>query len=156
MDLQELEKLARLKDKGIITEEQFNQKKQEILDINNNHSREVGITKKYKRDNIKQSKKIIFYTTSILSFLSLWIAMFCAIGVVIDSLDFVTSFIILATPISLFSLLMFISRRTYKKILDNGDCENFIRKISIYNIVMVIITIVIIIGYSLMVYFHWY
>ena len=37
MDLQELEKLAKLKDKGIITEEQFNQKKQEILGVKPNN-----------------------------------------------------------------------------------------------------------------------
>lgn len=37
MDTQELEKLAQLKEKGIITEDEFNQKKQEILGVKSNN-----------------------------------------------------------------------------------------------------------------------
>ena len=140
MDTEELEKLAKLKDKGIITEEQFNQKKQEILGINNNGSSKNIITNN-KKDNSIQNSKIKFFVVSALSFLLIWcIIVLFYVMIYGEHTSFLDSLIMVSLPLMIFCLLIYLNRKTYKKIIEHNNCERFIKNVATYKIVMLAIT----------------
>lgn len=58
--LEKIEKLSELKDKGILTQEEFENKKRYLLDENNNNNNEMSFTKKTEGTNWLPIPSFIF------------------------------------------------------------------------------------------------
>lgn len=175
MNLQELEKLHSLKEKGIITEEEFNERKKQLLDPRSPIEKEfvklknsffeslptikLLLKKGMEKGNAKLKnsfsdslpslrlllKKGFVYIFSILSFLSLW-------GIFAYSLrafDYKMSSKEMMTIFTLlfisFLFFMFMSRRFFKKIPNVKKHEKFISLKKVYNKAIIIITIILLV-----------
>lgn len=139
MDTQELEKLYSLKEKGIITEEQFNIKKQQILKSDKN---EIN-------SNIF---KYVFCLLYVLSFLSIWIIIVIspfifnyALKINAFNTDWgIRGIVIISIPLFISCVVCgLLSKFIYNKISMKAENEKFVRKYKIFNKVMLIFTIII-------------
>lgn len=148
MNIEELEKLAGLKEKGIITEEQFNQKKKQILNNNqsdNNSDKKSTIDYKIDTNAIKSySIMAIIMLLSIICSISVMICCITTVSTIVKPYNELSGWEYVSVALALTIGIFFIIKKLIAKLLNLRSDTKFIKFYKVFAYILGAISVIIV------------